>query len=60
MSEPIPQDYGHLLGEIKVRICSAHYRALRKINGESISVRCFAHRVYRAADLATAAATHIR
>jgi predicted nuclease of restriction endonuclease-like (RecB) superfamily len=38
MSEPIPQDYGDLLGEIKERIRSARYEALRKVNSELISL----------------------
>ncbi len=38
MSEPIPQDYGSLLGEIKERIRSAQYEALRKVNRELISL----------------------
>lgn len=38
MSEPIPQDYGRLLGEIKERIRSAQYEALRKVNRELISL----------------------
>ncbi len=38
MSEPIPQDYGRLLGEIKERIRSAQYEALRKVNTELISL----------------------
>lgn len=38
MSEPIPQDYGHFLGEIKERIRSAQYEALRKVNRELISL----------------------
>jgi hypothetical protein len=38
MSDPMPQDYGHLLGEIKERIRSAQYEALRKVNRELISL----------------------
>jgi predicted nuclease of restriction endonuclease-like (RecB) superfamily len=38
MSEPVPQDYGRLLGEIKERIRSAQYEALRKVNSELISL----------------------
>jgi predicted nuclease of restriction endonuclease-like (RecB) superfamily len=38
MSEPISQDYGRLLGEIKERIRSAQYEALRKVNRELISL----------------------
>jgi len=38
MSKPIPQDYGRLLGEIKERIRSAQYEALRKVNRELISL----------------------
>jgi predicted nuclease of restriction endonuclease-like (RecB) superfamily len=38
MSEPIPQDYGRLLGEIKERIRSAQYEALQKVNTELISL----------------------
>lgn len=38
MSEPAPQDYGRLLGEIKERIRSAQYEALRKVNSELISL----------------------
>ena len=38
MSKPIPQDYGRLLGEIKERIRSAQYEALRKVNTELISL----------------------
>ncbi len=38
MSEPIPQDYGLLLGEVKERIRSAQYEALRKVNRELISL----------------------
>jgi hypothetical protein len=36
--QPIPQDYGRLLGEIKERIRSAQYEALRKVNRELISL----------------------
>jgi predicted nuclease of restriction endonuclease-like (RecB) superfamily len=38
MSEPISQDYRRLLGEIKERIRSAQYEALRKVNRELISL----------------------
>ena len=38
MSEPAPQGYGRLLGEIKERIRSAQYEALRKVNTELISL----------------------
>lgn len=38
MSEPIPQDYGRLLGEVKERIRSARYEALRAVNKELISL----------------------
>jgi len=38
MSKPIPQGYGRLLGEIKERIRSAQYEALRKVNRELISL----------------------
>ena len=38
MSETIPQDYGRLLGEVKERIRSAQYEALRKVNRELISL----------------------
>jgi predicted nuclease of restriction endonuclease-like (RecB) superfamily len=38
MSEPVPQDYGRLLGEIKERIRSAQYEALRRVNRELISL----------------------
>ena len=38
MSKSIPQDYGSLLGEIKERIRSAQYEALRKVNRELISL----------------------
>ncbi len=36
--QPKPQDYGRLLGEIKERIRSAQYEALRKVNRELISL----------------------
>lgn len=36
--QPIPQDYGRLLGEVKERIRSAQYEALRKVNRELISL----------------------
>lgn len=36
--QPAPQDYGRLLGEIKERIRSAQYEALRKVNRELISL----------------------
>jgi DUF1016 N-terminal domain len=38
MSDPIPQDYGRLLGEIKEHIRSAQYEALRKVNTELITL----------------------
>ena len=38
MSEPIPQDYGRLLGEFKERIRSAQYAALQKVNKDLISL----------------------
>lgn len=38
MNEPVPQDYGRLLGEIKERIRSARYEALRRVNRELISL----------------------
>jgi len=38
MSEPIPQDYGRLLGEVKERIRAARYEALRAVNKELISL----------------------
>lgn len=38
MSEPTPQDYGRLLGEVKERIRAARYEALRKVNEELISL----------------------
>jgi predicted nuclease of restriction endonuclease-like (RecB) superfamily len=38
MSDPIAQYYGRLLGEIKERIRSAQYEALRKVNTELISL----------------------
>lgn len=36
--QPVPQDYGRLLGEIKERIRSAQYEALRRVNRELISL----------------------
>ena len=36
--QPVPQDYGRLLGEVKERIRSAQYEALRKVNRELISL----------------------
>ena len=36
--QPVPQDYGRLLGEVKERIRSAQYEALRKVNSELISL----------------------
>jgi len=38
MTEPIPQDYAELLGDVKERIRSAQYEALRKVNRELISL----------------------
>ncbi len=38
MSEPLPQDYGRLLSEVKERIRSARYEALRAVNKELISL----------------------
>ena len=38
MSEPTTQDYGLLLGEVKERIRSARYEALRAVNKELISL----------------------
>jgi predicted nuclease of restriction endonuclease-like (RecB) superfamily len=38
VSEPIPQDYADLLGDVKERIRSARYEALRAVNKELISL----------------------
>jgi hypothetical protein len=38
MSEPIPQDYASLLGDVNERIRSARYEALRAVNKALISL----------------------
>lgn len=38
MSEPLPTGYSDLLGEVKERIRSAQYEALRSVNKELISL----------------------
>lgn len=37
MSNPIPEDYKHLLAEVKQRIRSAQYEALKAVNKELIA-----------------------
>lgn len=38
MSKPIPEEYGNLLLEIKERIRSAQYEALKAVNKELIAL----------------------